>query len=97
MDIAYGIKVQESGDRYISLIEEVVSAGNEVAVPGAFWVDLFPILSYVPGWFPGASFQKKAADWRKLGETTVETPFCYVQEQLVGEPFFTRMMNLFIW
>jgi hypothetical protein len=95
MDIAYGIKVQESGDRYISIAEEVVNAATEASIPGAFWVDLFPILEYVPSWFPGAGFQKKAAHSRKLNATLVGKPFRYVQEQLVGEPF-SRMMNLFI-
>ena len=87
MDIAYGIKVQESGDHYISLAEEVINGGNEAAVPGAFWVDLFPTLVYVPSWFPGAGFQRKAAHWRKLNKTLIEKPFRYVQEQLVGNLF----------
>ena len=87
MDIVYGIEIQESGDRYITIAEEVVDAGNEVAIPGAFLVDLFPILAYVPSWFPGTGFQKKAAQWRGLGATLVEKPFRYVQEQLVGEFF----------
>ena len=88
MDIAYGIKVQESGDRYILLVKEVIDGGNEAAVPGAFWVDFFPILAYVPSWFPGAGFQKKAAHWRKLNTITIEKPFRYVQEQLVREPSY---------
>ena len=96
MDIAYGIEVQESGDRYISLAEEVMAGGNEASILGAFWVDFFPILKYVPSWFPGAGFQKKAAHWRKLNETLVEKPFCYVQEQLVVGIPFSRMTNLFI-
>jgi hypothetical protein len=95
MDIVYGIEVQESGDPYISLAEEVIKAGTEAAIPGAFWVDLFPILVYVPSWFPGAGFQRKAAHWRNRVETLVEKPFRYVQDQLVGEPF--SCMNLFIW
>ena len=96
MDIAYGIKVQESSDRYILLAEEVNNAGSEAVIPGAFLVDLFPVLLYVLSWFPGASFKKKAAHWRKLGETLTEKPFRYVQEQLVGE-YFSPIMNLFIW
>ena len=88
MDITYGIEIQESGDRYISLAEEVMAGGVEASIPGAFWVDLFPILMYVPNWFPGAGFKKKAAHWRKLNKTLVEKPFRYVQEQLVGNPFF---------
>ena len=87
MDIAYGIKVQESGDHYISIAEEAIRGSEEATIPGAFWVDLFPILAYVPSWFPGAGFQKKAAYWRKVNETLVEKPFRYVQEQLVGQHF----------
>jgi hypothetical protein len=87
MDIAYGIKVQESGDRYISIAEEVLDGGNEATIPGAFWVDLFPILVYVPSWFPGAGFQRKAAHWRSVIKIMIEKPFHYVQDQLVGEDF----------
>ena len=90
MDIAYGIEVQETGDHYISLAEEVIKGGSEAAIPGAFWVDFFPILVHVPSWFPGAGFKKKAAHWRKLNENMVQRPFRYVQDKLVGEPFFTK-------
>jgi hypothetical protein len=83
--IAYGIDVQESDDPYILLAEEALNGINEAAVPGAFWVDLFPILKYVPSWFPGAGFQKKAAHWREVNASVTETPFRYVKEQLVGD------------
>ena len=95
MDIEYGIKVQESGDPYISVAEEAISGLVEASIPGTFLVDLFPILEYVPSWFPGAGFQRKAAHWRKLNKTFIEKPFRYVQEQFVGN-LFSRM-NLFIW
>ena len=92
MDIAYGIKIQESGDRFISLAEEVMKGLEEASTPGAFWVDLFPVLvlAYVPSWFPGAGFQKKAAHWRKLNTDLVEIPFHDVQEKLVRELFLTN-------
>ena len=86
MDIAYGIKVQETGDLYISLVEEVIDGLNKALVPGAFWVDFFPILVHVPSWFPSAGFQKKAAHWRELNKIVLEKPFRYVQEQLVRDP-----------
>ncbi|KAF8815532.1 cytochrome P450 [Phlegmacium glaucopus] len=82
MSIAYGIEVKESDDPYVSLAEEALNGINQAAIPGAFWVDLFPILKYVPSWFPGAGFQKKAAYWRGVNATMIETPFRYVKEQL---------------
>ena len=83
MKIGYGIAVQESGDPYISIAEEAISGGVEAGVPGAFWVDFLPILKYVPSWFPGAGFQKKAARWRKAFNTMADKPFFHVKDQMV--------------
>ena len=88
MKISYGIDVQETDDPYVSLAEDALEGISQAAVLGNFWVDLFPILKYVPSWFPGAGFQKKAAHWRKVNAALSEKPFRYVQEQLVGAIFF---------
>ena len=88
MKISYGIDVKESDDPYISRAEDALDGLNEAAIQGGFWVDWFPILKYVPSWFPGAGFQKKAAHWRELNRIMVEKPFHYVEEQLVGDHFF---------
>ena len=83
MKIGYGISVQESDDPYISIAEEVLNGAAEAGIPGTFLVDMFPFLKYLPSWFPGAGFQKKAARWRELVNTMAEKPFRHVQEQLV--------------
>ena len=88
MRIEYGIAVNESDDPYILIAEEVLSGAADAGVPGAFWVDFLPILKYVPSWFPGAGFQKKAARWKEATNIMAEKPFRYVQEQLVQGFFF---------
>jgi hypothetical protein len=92
MKIGYGIAVQESDDPYISIAEEVLKGIAEAGIPGAFLVDLFPILKYVPSWFPGAGFQKKAARVREAINTMAEKPFRHVQEQLVQDSFLRFMI-----
>jgi hypothetical protein len=87
MKIGYGITVQESDDPYISIAEEAFDGVAKAGIPGAFWVDLFPILKYVPSWFPGGGFQKKAAHWREVINSMAEKPFRHVQEQLVQVHF----------
>ena len=87
MSIAYGIDIKESEDPYISVAEEAVSQISQAGVPGTFWVDFFPILKYVPSWFPGAGFQKIAARARVLATSMTEQPFRYVKEQLVRHHF----------
>ena len=93
MRISYGIAVQESDDPYILIAEKAMSGAAEAGIPGAFWVDLIPILKYVPSWFPGAGFQRKAANWREAVNTMAEKPFRYVQEQLV-QVHFSRAHEL---
>ena len=83
MKIGYGITVQESEDPYISIAEEVLNGVAEAGIPGSFLVDLFPMLKYVPSWFPGASFQKKAARWREVIKIMADKPFNHTKEQLV--------------
>jgi hypothetical protein len=88
MKIGYGIAVQETNDPYISVADEVLDGLTQAGVPGTFLVDLIPILKYVPSWFPGAGFQKKAARWRESNNTMAEKPFSHVKEQLVYKFIF---------
>ena len=84
MKISYGIDVQDSDDPHILLTEEAMKGISEASIPGAFWVDFFPVLKYVPSWFPGAGFQKKAAHWSQINASMIQKPFDYVKDQLVG-------------
>ena len=88
MKIGYGIAVKETNDPYISVAEEVLEGLTQAGVPGTFLVDLIPILKYVPSWFPGAGFQKKAARWREANQIMAEKPFGHVKEQLVQSSSF---------
>jgi hypothetical protein len=84
LKISYGIDVQDSDDPNILEIEESLNGITEASIPGTFWVDFFPILKYVPSWFPGAGFQKKAAHWSQVNTSMIQRPFDYVKDQLVG-------------
>ena len=94
MKIVYGIAVHESDDPYISLAEDAFDGLSQAGIPGAFLVDIIPILKYVPSWFPGAGFQKKAARWREGIKEMSENPFRHVQEQLVLFQFLSTHGSL---
>src|SRR5690349_5001441 len=74
-DVAYGIQIKEKNDPYIQHIEEVIHAVGEAAIPGRYLVDLFPIMKYIPQWFPGAGWKRKAAYYKKLNEMVSEEPY----------------------
>ncbi|KAK0205290.1 cytochrome P450 [Desarmillaria ectypa] len=71
----YGHTVVDENDPYIRLVEAASQSTSEAAVPGAFLVDLFPSMKYIPEWFPGAQFKRKAREWRKLSEAMINAPY----------------------
>ena len=55
--------------------ERALRGVEEGLIPGAFWVDVLPILKYVPEWMPGAGWKKKAARWKVDAIATKEMPW----------------------
>ena len=81
--MTYSINVRPYNDPYIEIAEEAIGAIAELMVPGAFLVDIIPILKYVPKWFPGAKFQSKAAVMRKYAAIMRNTTFAATEELMV--------------
>lgn len=84
MDASYGIRVSESNDPYIRTAEQAMDGLNQAAVPGAFLVDIIPALKYVPKWFPGAGWKRKAEEWNELRKIFIERPFEEVKSRMVS-------------
>ena len=81
--MTYSIDIKANNDPYIKIAEEALAAGAEFLIPGAFLVDIIPILKYVPEWFPGAKFQSKAAAMRKQIKIMRNTTFSATEELMV--------------
>ena len=81
--MAYSINIQPYNDPYIKIAEEALSAAGELLIPGAFLVDIIPILKYVPEWFPGAKFHSKAAMMREHAARIRNKTFAGTEELMV--------------
>ncbi|PPQ96376.1 hypothetical protein CVT26_004978 [Gymnopilus dilepis] len=75
ISLAYGVQVQNTNDPFVEMSEIAVQSALDATIPGAFLVDVMPWLKYIPSWVPGAGFQKKAREWRKLQEEVHELPY----------------------
>lgn len=75
LSLAYGLQIQQTDDPFIELVETAAKSISAAASFGAFFVDVIPILKYVPEFVPGAGFQKKARIWRKIQEDFREVPY----------------------
>ncbi|PBK84831.1 cytochrome P450 [Armillaria gallica] len=75
MSITYGIDTLPEGDPFVTAADEGLHTIAMAARPGAFLVDSLPFLKYVPAWFPGAGFQRKANEWKMLARRMVDMPY----------------------
>ncbi|KAG1886216.1 cytochrome P450 [Suillus subluteus] len=57
---------------------------SQATTPGAFMVDILPLLAKVPAWFPCAGFQRIAREWRETLEEMVSAPHKLVKEQMAA-------------
>ncbi|KAJ6473454.1 cytochrome P450, partial [Mycena vulgaris] len=84
ISVAYGINVLPKDDPYVTLTERALHSFVSAMVSGRFLVDSLPILKYVPEWFPGASFRRKARVWRELSRSMVDKPFAEAKRNIAS-------------
>ncbi|KXT08907.1 hypothetical protein AC579_2056 [Pseudocercospora musae] len=66
------------------------------AQPGAWAVDFIPALKYVPEWFPGASFQRTAKEFRGKIMEAIYRPAKFVEREVergTNEPSFLSVVQ----
>ncbi|KAG5731004.1 O-methylsterigmatocystin oxidoreductase [Termitomyces sp. T112] len=99
MNMVYGIEVQSPDDPYISRPKQSMDFVRRALVPGAFLVDLVPILNCLPRWTPFMNFRKEASRGRDVIAENVNEPFNRVKRNIesgIAVPSFTAdvLMNV---
>ncbi|KAF5349225.1 hypothetical protein D9756_009488 [Leucocoprinus leucothites] len=92
--LAYGLDIKLVNDPYVHLADDSMRPLIEAIVPGAFLVDLIPALQYVPEWFPGASFKRKAREWKAMTMVFRSKPYEAAKKAILegrAKPSFTSM------
>ncbi|KAJ7907006.1 cytochrome P450, partial [Mycena leptocephala] len=83
LHLTYGYKINEQGnDPLVDLADKALGEYSEITRPGAFLVDVMPILKYIPSWFPGAGFKKLANMYTKSCDDLAEIPLAYVRAKM---------------
>ena len=72
MGAIYGLEIREPDDKYYHMIERMGDVAEQIVIPGRFPVEAFPVLRYLPSWFPGCGFKKWAEDARRDMLVTVD-------------------------
>lgn len=82
--ISYGIQVGDEHDKYVIANEEALDGFTQAFVPGKFLVETFPVLRFIPSWFPGGGFKRIAAGWKKLTVNMRDMPFEEIMAKMVS-------------
>ncbi|KAF8595467.1 cytochrome P450 [Ceratobasidium sp. AG-I] len=84
LSTVYGYEVTAAEDRLVKIAETAVHGFCQAALPGSFYVNVFPWLEYVPSWFPGAGWKNKANAWGTDRESMLNEPFNWTKRQMAA-------------
>ncbi|KZT58492.1 cytochrome P450 [Calocera cornea HHB12733] len=93
--VSYGYNIESDGDAFVEKINAYMRVYQRILRPGEFLVDVFPILRYLPDWFPGAGFKRQAMEWNHNKETIHDVPFQRVKRDMAAgkaQPSFTSTL-----
>ncbi|KAH7327627.1 cytochrome P450 [Rhizoctonia solani] len=93
--MVYGYKVNSPDDRLVQAAEQAMAIFSDVMAPGRWMIEVFPLLRYVPKWFPGVTFHKAVASWQPILQAAEEETFEFVKSQMAkgkAEPSFTSKL-----
>ncbi|KAF9783495.1 cytochrome P450 [Thelephora terrestris] len=82
LSIAYGIRADSLDNEIVRAYEEMLGAARKALIPGSFFVDVLPILKYLPPWFPGVRFHAFADKVKKDLHAAMTRPLEHVAERL---------------
>ncbi|KAF8991880.1 cytochrome P450 [Cyathus striatus] len=75
LSMVYGLKIKAEDDPYVELAERALETMNEMITPGAFLVEVFPMLAHIPEWVPGAGFHRVVKKGQIESEEMLNVPF----------------------
>ncbi|KAF7974983.1 hypothetical protein HWV62_10733 [Athelia sp. TMB] len=96
LKVAYGYTVESENDSFVKIAEDAMLGFSKASEPGAFWVDNFPSLKYVPSWIPGAGFKKVAHTMRMDLERLYNVPFDFVKSEMRKGTAFPSFTSKFL-
>ncbi|TFY81217.1 hypothetical protein EWM64_g2804 [Hericium alpestre] len=80
--ISHGYAIREHDDPFIDAADKATDHFTESTKLGAFLVDSFPLLRFVPEWAPSGGWKKIAREWLVDMNAMVDLPHAYVKDRM---------------
>jgi hypothetical protein len=85
MKTMYGYDVESIDDPFVTGADKSVTLGLEFLVPNASLINTFPMLAFIPAWFPGASSHKLFAEVKQLTNEVFRVPMDWAKMSMVRQ------------
>ncbi|OBZ76387.1 O-methylsterigmatocystin oxidoreductase [Grifola frondosa] len=82
--MSHGYKVQDGEDPIVNTVDKATEEFALCTAPGAFLADIFPILRYIPSWFPGAGWKTTVSAWRENLRIMSDVPHEFVKSHMAA-------------
>ncbi|KAK8064424.1 cytochrome P450 [Apiospora phragmitis] len=83
LKVAYGYEIEpHKEDPLVRIADDAMDQFSKAMIPGAWLVDMVPILCHFPDWLPGMSFKQTAREWKATLIDMVERPNGLVRKQV---------------
>ncbi|TCD66168.1 hypothetical protein EIP91_001722 [Steccherinum ochraceum] len=82
LKIVYGYEIKPGNDPFVEIVDEAMSQFIYLSRPGAYMVDFFPWMRFIPSWFPGAHFKREGKKFRSTMDDMIHVPFNYVKDKM---------------
>ncbi|KAK2460279.1 hypothetical protein APHAL10511_007668 [Amanita phalloides] len=82
LNVAYGWQVTNNNDHFVRLMEEAFLIHNAINKASGWLVEFFPILRFLPSWFPGNTYKRRAAFFRDRMWDIDNMPYQWAKEQI---------------
>ena len=83
--VVYGFDAAEENDSVLELVNVALEGVSIGLAPGKFMAAFFPILRYIPTWFPGAHSQRLFRKWQDASAELTNAPFVRMKEEMVSD------------
>ena len=83
MKTMYGYDVESLDDFCVIAADKSVTMASQLFVPGETLINIFPILAFIPAWFPGASSHEVVAEVKRLIHDLIRFPMDWAKTRMV--------------
>ncbi|CAE6477009.1 unnamed protein product [Rhizoctonia solani] len=91
--LAYGYRHKSDRDPFLINAVEATDNLFSATMMNNFLVNSFPVLSYVPDWFPGAEWKRTARKWREHKNYAVDAPYEWTKQRIAAGDFESSVLS----